>query len=132
MNLNSVTIAGRLTKNPELKALPSGQNVCNFSLATSKTYKDKDGNQQESTEYHNIVVFGKQAENCAKYLLKGQLALVEGELSTRSWEKDGTKHYRTEIVAQRVQFGPKSGSQGNSGASSGSVDTEDSEVEVPF
>ena len=116
MNINKSIIAGRLTRDPELKALPSGQHVCNFSLATSENYTDRDGNKQESTEYHNIVVYGKQAENCAKYLVKGQLALCEGKLTTRSWEKDGQKMYRTEIVAQRVQFGPKAGGSEQSGA----------------
>ena len=108
MNLNKALIAGRLTRDPELKALPSGKNICNFSLATSSTYKDRDGKAVESTEYHNIVVFGPSAENSAKYLLKGQIALVEGRLQTRSWEKDGQKQYRTEILADRVLFGPKS------------------------
>lgn len=111
MNLNSATIAGRLTRDPELNALPSGQHVCNMSLATSRTYEDRDGNKQEATEYHNVVVYGKQAENCAKWLIKGQLALVEGRLQTRSWDKDGVKMYRTEIVAERVQFGAKAGGE---------------------
>lgn len=120
MNVNSVTIVGRLTRDPELKALPSGQNVCNFSLATSETY-EKDGEKKETSEFHNIVVYGKQAENCAKYLLKGQLAAVEGKLATRSWEKDDVKHYRTEVVAQRVQFGAKSGGESTTAATSAPV-----------
>lgn len=107
MYINSVTLCGNLTRDPELKALPSGQNVCNFSLATNKVYTDRDGKKQESTEYHNVIVFGKQAENTAKYLTKGSQALVQGELQTRNWEKDGVKHYRTEVVAQSVQFGNK-------------------------
>jgi len=131
MNVNSVTIAGRLTKDAELKALPSGSNVCNFSLATSEYY-EKDGEKQESTEFHNIVVFGRQAENCAKYLAKGQLALVQGKLQTRSWEKDGVKHYRTEVVAMIVQFGPKSSGEANSEPHS-APDSEDIDAEsVPF
>ncbi|MCD1627039.1 single-stranded DNA-binding protein [Seohaeicola saemankumensis] len=112
MNLNKVMIAGRLTRDPELKALPSGKNICNFSLATSSTYKDRDGKTIETTEYHSIVVFGPSAENSAKYLLKGQLALVEGRLQTRSWEKDGVKHYRTEVLGDKVLFGPKPASDG--------------------
>lgn len=107
MYINSVTLCGNLTKAPELKALPSGQNVCNFSLATNKVYTDRDGKKQESTEFHNVIVFGKQAENTAKYLTKGSQALVQGELQTRNWEKDGVKHYRTEVLAQTVQFGSK-------------------------
>lgn len=109
MYINSATIVGNLTRDPELKTLESGQNICTFGLATNRVYTDKDGNRQEETEFHNIVVFGKQAENCAKYLVKGQQALVDGSLKTRSWENDGVKHYRTEIVAQTVQFGQKPG-----------------------
>lgn len=107
MYINSVTVCGNLTRDPELKALPSGQNVCNLSIATNKVYTDRDGKRQESTEYHNVILFGKQAENTAKYLTKGSQALVQGELQTRSWEKDGVKMYRTEIVAQSIQFGRK-------------------------
>lgn len=105
-------IFGNLTRDPELKSLPSGMQVCSFSLATNRVYNDRDGNRQEATDYHNVVVFGKQAENCSKYLSKGNSAYVEGRIQTRSWEADGVKHYRTEIVADRVQFGPK-----NSGGS---------------
>ncbi len=108
MYLNKAMIYGNLTRDPELKALPSGMNVCSFSLATNRVYNDRDGNRQENTDYHNITVFGKQAENCAKYLHKGSSTYVEGRLQTRSWEKDGQKHYRTEVIADRVQFGPKS------------------------
>jgi len=111
MNLNTAIIAGRLTRDPELKALPSGVEICNFSLATSSVYTDRDGNKQETTEYHNIVVYGKSATNAAKYLVKGQVALVQGRLTTRSWDKDGVKMYRTEIAAERVQFGPKAGGE---------------------
>lgn len=109
MNYNRAVIAGRLTRDPEAKALPSGQMICNFSLATSSSYKNRDGQTVESTEYHNIVVFGAAAENSARFLRKGAIALVEGKLQTRSWEKDGVKQYRTEILADRVQFGPKVG-----------------------
>ena len=112
MYLNKVFIAGNLTRDPELRALPSGANVCSFGMATNRLYKDKDGNKKEVAEFHNIVVFGRQAETCAQYLKKGQQALVEGRLQTRSWEKDGQKQYRTEIVADRVQFGAKGGGGG--------------------
>ena len=111
MYLNKAMIYGNLTRDPELKALPSGMNVCSFSLATNHVYNDRDGKRQEQVEYHNITVFGKQAENCAKFLAKGAGTYVEGRLQTRSWDKDGQKHYRTEVVADRVQFGPKSGGQ---------------------
>ena len=123
MNINNAMIAGRLTRDPEMKALPSGTNVTSFSLATSETYT-KDGNKEEKTEYHNVVVFGKQAESSAKYLVKGQIVLVEGKLETRSWDKDGVKMYRTEIKARRVQFGPKAeGSQRTHSDHGDGVDT---------
>ncbi|OHA20489.1 MAG: single-stranded DNA-binding protein [Candidatus Taylorbacteria bacterium RIFCSPHIGHO2_01_FULL_51_15] len=115
MYLNKVMIIGNLTRDPELKAIPSGQQVCTFSVATNRVYKDKDGQQQKATEFHNVVVWGRQAETSGQYLRKGQSVLVEGRLQTRSWDgQDGKKNYRTEIVADRVQFGPKStGSPGS-------------------
>jgi len=107
MYLNKAMVYGNLTRDPEMKALPSGMQVCSFSLATNRVYNDRDGKRQESVDYHNVVVFGKQAENCSKYLTKGSSTYVEGRMQTRSWEKDGQKQYRTEVVADRVQFGPK-------------------------
>lgn len=107
MYLNKVFIIGNLTRDPELKSLPSGMQVATFSVATNRVYKDRDGNKQESAEFHNIVVFGRQAETSAQYLKKGSGALIEGRLQTRSWEQDGQKKYRTEIVADRVQFGDR-------------------------
>lgn len=111
MYLNKALIAGNLTRDPEIKALPSGVKVCNFSLATNRYWRDKDsGERKEMTEYHNIVVFGRQAELCGQYLVKGKNALVEGRLQTRSWEgTDGQKKYRTEVVADSVQFGSQGG-----------------------
>lgn len=125
MYLNKALIIGNLTRDPEIKALPSGIKVCQISLATNRVWKDKNGERQEGTDYHNIVIFGKQAETVAQYLKKGSSALVEGRIQTRSWEdsKSGEKKYRTEIVADRVQFGPKSG--GASPASAKSVDTKE-------
>jgi len=118
MYVNKVILYGNLTRDPELKALPSGSQVTNFSVATNRVWKDKDGNRQESADYHNIVVFGRQAETVAQYLKKGSGAYVEGRLQTRSWEdQDGKKNYRTEVVADRVQFGPRSDG-GTSGPSS--------------
>ena len=114
MYLNKVMVYGNLTRDPELKALPSGSNVTSMSIATNRTWNDKDGKKQEEVEYHNVVVFGKTAENCAKYLTKGSPAYVEGRLQTRSWDKDGVKMYRTEVVADTGQFGPKaSGERSN-------------------
>jgi single-strand DNA-binding protein len=109
MYLNKAMVYGNLTRDPEMKALPSGMQVCSMSIATNRVYTDRDGKKQENTDYHNVVVFGKQAETSAKWLTKGSGVYVEGRLQTRSWEKDGQKQYRTEIVADRVQFGPKSG-----------------------
>lgn len=112
MYLNKAMIYGNLTRDPEMKALPSGMNVTSFSLATNRRYKDRDGNYQDAVDYHNVVVFGRQAETVSQYLKKGSGAFVEGRMQTRSWEKDGQKHYRTEVVADRVQFGPRSGGEG--------------------
>ena len=110
MYINKVILFGNLTRDPELKALPSGTNVTSFSIATNRVWKDKDGNKQESADFHNIVVFGRQAETVAQNLKKGSSAYVEGRLQTRSWEgEDGKKNYRTEVIADRVQFGPRSG-----------------------
>ena len=120
MYLNKAMIYGNLTRDPELKALPSGMNVCSMSLATNRVYKDRDGNRQESVDYHNVVVFGNQAENSAKYLTKGSGVYIEGRLQTRSWEKDGQKQYRTEVVADRVQFGPKNSGGDGAAPSPGS------------
>ena len=132
MYLNKAMIYGNLTRDPELKALPSGINVCSMSLATNRVYNDRDGNRQENVDYHNITVFGKQAENCAKYLTKGNSAYVEGRLQTRSWEKDGQKHYRTEIVADRVQFGPKgSGGGGGTPAPAAAAKKGDTDAKAP-
>ena len=128
MYLNKAMIFGNLTRDPELKALPSGMNVCSFSLATNRVYNDRDGNRQENTDYHNITVFGKQAENCSKYLSKGNSAYVEGRLQTRSWEKDGVKHYRTEVIADRVQFGPKGSGGGAAPADNAKADDKDAKA----
>ena len=112
MNINKAFIYGNLARDPEMRALPSGMNVTTFAVATNRVYKDRDGNRQESTDYHNVAVFGRQAETVNQYLKKGSGAFVEGRLQTRSFEKDGQKHYRTEIIADRVQFGPKGGGAG--------------------
>lgn len=115
-------VYGNLTRDPELRSLPSGIQVCSFSLATNRVYKDRDGNKQEAADYHNIVVFGRQAETSAQYLKKGSSAFVEGRLQTRTWDKDGVKQYRTEIVADRVQFGPRAGGAVGGDAGAGGSD----------
>lgn len=108
MYINKAFIYGNLTRDPEIKSLPSGIKVATFSVATNRTWKDQNGARQESAEYHNVVVFGKQAETTGQYLRKGASVFVEGRMQTRSWDgQDGKKQYRTEIVADRVQFGPR-------------------------
>lgn len=110
MYINKAIIYGNLTRDPELKSLPSGIQVCEFGVATNRVWKDKNGARQESTDYHNAVVFGRQAELVKQYLHKGNGVFLEGRIQTRSWDaQDGTKRYRTEIVADRIQFGPKGG-----------------------
>lgn len=108
MYLNKAMVFGNLTRDPEVRALPSGGQVCSFGLATNRVYKKQDGSKAEQVEFHNIVVFGRQAETCAQYLKKGSSAYVEGRLQTRSWEGEKGKQYKTEIIAERVQFGPRS------------------------
>lgn len=114
-SVNKVILLGRLGQDPELKYTPAGSAVCNFSLATSESYTDKAGAKQDKTEWHRVVVWGKLAELCDKYLNKGSQAFIEGNLQTRSWEnKEGVKQYTTEINARSVQFiGAKSDSDSN-------------------
>ncbi|MFC1700560.1 single-stranded DNA-binding protein [Patescibacteria group bacterium] len=111
MNFNKAIIVGRLTRDPETKALPSGQSLASFSMATNRVWNDANGNKQEATEFHNIVAFGKLADICSKYLSKGRLVLIEGRIQTRSWQdQNGNKRYRTEIIADNMQMGPRSDS----------------------
>jgi single-strand DNA-binding protein len=124
MYLNKVILIGNLTRDPELKAIASGNKVCTFGLATNRVYKDSNGVKQEKTDYHNIVVWGRTAENVATYMKKGNQILVEGRIETRSWDDPATnsKKYRTEIIADTIQFGNKT-----SGSSSpSSTNTPDS------
>jgi len=108
VNLNKAFLIGRLTQDPQVRALPSGQQVCSFGLATSRFFTDKSGQKQQQTEFHNIVLFGRLAEIASQYLTKGALAMIEGRLQTRSWQDtSGNKRYRTEIVAERLQLGPR-------------------------
>jgi single-strand DNA-binding protein len=118
MAVNKAILVGRLGRDPEIRYLPSGQSVASFSLATSDNYTDRGGQRQERTEWHNVVVFGKQAELCGQYLKKGREVYVEGRIQTRQYEaKDGSgKRSRTEIVAQRVQFlGGRQGASSEAG-----------------
>lgn len=108
MNLNKVFLIGRLTRDPETKNLPSGTQVCSFGLATDRFFFDKEKQKQQQTEFHNVVLFGRLAEIAFQYLKKGSLAMIEGRIRTRSWnDPSGNKRYRTEIIAERMQLGPK-------------------------
>lgn len=103
--LNKVMIIGRLGADPDLRYTQNGQAICSLRVATDESYTDKDGNRVERTEWHSVVVFGKGAESCNKFLGKGSLAYVEGKLATRKWQdQNGNDRYTTEIRADRVQF----------------------------
>jgi|SRR5689334_6060548 len=105
MSLNKVMLIGNLGKDPELRFTPSGRAVARFSLATSEQWTDQQGQRQDRTEWHNIVVWGKQAESCGQYLSKGRQVFIEGSVRSRQYDdKEGQKRYITEIIAQRVQF----------------------------
>ncbi len=111
--MNKVILFGNLTRDPELKALPSGFQVATFGMATNRRVK-KDDQWTDVPEFHNVVVFGRQAETTAQYLKKGSQALIEGRIQTRSWESpEKGKQYRTEVVAERVTFGRAAGGQGS-------------------
>jgi single-strand DNA-binding protein len=110
MNLNKAFIIGRLTNDPEVRSLPSGQPVCNFSVATNRVWKDKEGSRQEDTQFHNIVAFGRSADIASRYLSKGGLVFIEGRIQTRSWEDQaGGRKYRTEVIVENLQLGPRPG-----------------------
>ena len=111
--LNKVMVIGRLGRDPELRYSSSGTPMANLRIATDESYVDRDGNKVERTEWHTVVVFQRQAENCANYLAKGSLVFVEGSLQTRKWQdQQGQDRYSTEIKAQRVQFLDRKGAQG--------------------
>jgi single-strand DNA-binding protein len=123
MSVNKVILVGNLGKDPELRYTPSGAAVATFSLATTERYKDKSGQQQDKTEWHNIVVWNKLAEICSKYLHKGKQVYIEGRIQSRSYDdKDGNKRYITEIVADQMQMlgraGEETGGQTRSGGES--------------
>ncbi|HEV7424318.1 MAG TPA: single-stranded DNA-binding protein [Candidatus Paceibacterota bacterium] len=130
MYLNKAILIGNLTRDPELRSLPTGIKVCSFSLATNRVWKDKNGARQEAADYHNVVVFGRQAETVAQYMKKGSSILVEGRMQTRSWDDKttGEKKYRTEVIADRTQFGPKGGGMGGNG---GAPSTGSSKTSAP-
>lgn len=108
MNFNKVFLLGRLTADPQLRSTPSGQQVVTLGVATNRVWKDKNGQKQEATEFHNAVIWGRQAEVVGQYLNKGSLIFIEGRLQTRNWEdKTGQPRKTTEIIAERIQLGPK-------------------------
>lgn len=108
MNLNKVFILGHLTADPILRSTTTGAQVANFSIATNRVWTDKSGNRKEDVEFHNVVVWGRQAEVASRFLKKGGLVLVEGRIQTRDWEdKQGQKRKTTEIIGERIQLGPR-------------------------
>lgn len=114
MNVNKATILGNLTRDPEVRALPSGVKVASFGMATNRFYTDKSGQKQQDVEYHNIALFGRLAEIAEQYATKGSMVYVEGRLRTSSWEVDGVKKYKTEIIGETLQLGPRSSGSTNS------------------
>ncbi|GIL17795.1 MAG: single-stranded DNA-binding protein [Oligoflexia bacterium] len=139
--VNKVILVGRLGANPEIKTVGSGQSVARLNIATSENWVGKDGQKQERTEWHRVVVWGRQAENCAKHLSKGRQVYVEGRLQTRQWEDpQGNKRYSTEIVANTVQFlGAGAGAERGSQAGSDDINADfgpepsfDAAEEIPF
>jgi single-strand DNA-binding protein len=116
-SVNKVTLLGSLGRDPEVRFMPNGESVANFSLATSENWKDKDGNKQQKVEWHNVVAYRKLAEIIGEYLKKGSSVYIEGKLQTRKWEKDGVTRYSTEIIADSMQMlGGKSDSADNPSA----------------
>lgn len=133
-SFNQVTLMGNLTRDPELRSTPSGQSVCSFSLALNRSYKGADGNWQEATDYVDVVAWGPLGERVAQYLTKGRPALVSGRLQSSSWEKDGQKRTKVEVVAQDVTFlgGRDGGGEGSqSGGSSYNNSSNDSGAAKP-
>lgn len=115
-SLNQVTLMGNLTRDPELRQTPTGQNVCSFSLALNRSYKDASGEWQEATDYIDIVAWGPLAERVSQYLTKGRRCLVQGRLQSRSWEQDGAKRSKVEVLANDVTFlDSRGGAEGGEG-----------------
>lgn len=133
MNLNRVYILGRVTADPEVRTTPSGERVSSFSVATNRVWTDKAGAKKEATEFHNVVVWGRQADVAGQFLLKGSLVLIEGRLQTRSYQgKDGIQRKTTEIIGERLQLGPRpAGGQQSRPATTSAPTEEVSQSEVP-
>lgn len=131
MNLNKTFVLGNVTRDPEQRSLPSGQPVASFGLATNRFYT-QNGEKKQDTEFHNIVTFGRLAEIASQYLNKGSLVLIEGRLKTRNWQdSSGNKHYRTEIIAERMQLGPRTGGLQGPASETSKEKTKVPEQEIP-
>lgn len=127
MNLNKAFILGRVTADPQLRTTPGGQKVTSFGIATNRVWTDKGGNKQTETEFHNVVIWGRQAEIATQFLTKGSLVLVEGRLRTRTWrDQQGQDRRTTEIIAERLQLGPRP-----AGVKLAAPPVEESKAEVP-
>jgi single-strand DNA-binding protein len=124
-SLNQVTLMGNLTRDPELRQTPNGQNVTSFSLALNRSYKDSSGEWQEATDYIDIVCWGPLAERVAQYLSKGRRCLVQGRLQSRSWEQDGQKRNKVEVLANDVTFLDGRGGEGDATNTSSSAESAD-------
>ncbi len=143
-SLNKVFLMGNLTRDPEIRYTSSGNPVTSFGLAVNRFYTDQSGEKQQDTCFTRIVVFGKQAESCSKYLSKGRLVLIEGRLQYRSWESEGKRRSSLDVVGERVQFMPTGGNRSNKTENKEEVEEEgekeifldkldeDNEEEVPF
>jgi len=133
-SVNKVIVLGNLGKDPELRHLPNGDAVCNFSLATTESWKDKDGNKQDKTEWHNVVIFRKLAEIAGEYLKKGRPVYIEGRLQTRKWQdKEGKDRYTTEIVADQMQMlGGRDEAKEVAKTSAPKTNFDDMESDIPF
>jgi len=133
-SVNKVIVLGNLGKDPELRHLPNGDAVCNFSLATTESWKDKDGNKQDKTEWHNVVIFRKLAEIAGEYLKKGRPVYIEGRLQTRKWQdKEGKDRYTTEIVADQMQMlGSREEAKEVAKPTQAPTGFEDMESDIPF
>jgi len=128
MSVNKVILVGRLGRDPETRYTGSGQAVANFSIATDESYKDKNGKKQKRTEWHKIIVWGKQAEIAQKYLTKGALVFIEGRIQSREWEKDGEKHRSFEIVATNFRMLGGGAKAAAATAGAGASDTANAEA----
>ena len=120
MDLNKVILVGRVTADPQVRSTPGGQSVTTIGVATNRTWTDKAGQKQEQTEFHNVVLWGRPAEIAGQYLTKGAMVLIEGRLQTRSWtDKQGQQRKTTEVMAERMQLGPRAANAGGGGGGQG-------------